>query len=209
MKKLLTIILCHCAFANANGQYFRDNFLGTYTGRVDMYEIGHFSGPDRVYVDTSLTDTDKIVITDSISWLNFEYILLPDSSFSNYWQPNFRYGYFYSNGDSIFIHDVHNSPYFREWHCGRLGAGLKVVSWVPFSIFPNPCTDKIFITTKKGFERYSFSILNSLGQLVTQKSVSTPQTKTEIDLTLIPDGIYIIKIQSQKDFFTQKIVIRK
>src|SRR5436190_5323031 len=126
MKTIVFLLLS--ISINSFAQQFRNNFLGTYTGIVDSYDLGHWTGSDRVYVDSSLTDSVKIVITDSIPWLNFEYILLPDSTFANYWQPNFRYGYFYSNGDSIFVHDVHNSPYYREWHCGRLGAGVNEVS---------------------------------------------------------------------------------
>jgi hypothetical protein len=125
MKRIYIIILIITHTINLKSQTFRDNFLGTYTGRVDMYEVGHFSGSDLLNVELSLTDTNYIEITDTIPWVNLEYIIYPDSSFANYWEPTQQYGFFYSNGDSIFLHEVHNGPYFREWHCGRVGAGVN------------------------------------------------------------------------------------
>src|SRR5438046_10383419 len=114
MKNLTLLILMTLSSAIINAQPFRDNFLGTYTGKVVSFDIGYWTGSDRLYVDISLSDTNSILITDSIPWwLNIDYILYADSTFANYSEPTMQYGYFYSNGDSIFVHEVTNNPYFR------------------------------------------------------------------------------------------------
>jgi hypothetical protein len=187
---------------------FRNNFLGTYTGQVDMYEVGHFKGSDRVYVDTSATDTSYIKVADSLNWVNLEYILYPDSTFANFWEPTLQYGYFYSNGDSIFLHEVHNNPYYREWHCGRLGAGINEPSRSLFNISPNPAKEKIFISPIHSFEKLELSLFNCIGEIVFEKNIQSLVSKTAIDLPQLCDGIYFLKISALNSSFSQKLVIR-
>lgn len=208
MKKLIAILLCICASAALQGQHFRNNFLGTYTGRVEVYDIGYGVGTDMVYVDSSATDTNYIFISDTIPWIGYDYLLYPDSTFILTWVPTLQYGYFYSNGDSIFIHSVHNAPYYREWHCGRAGSGINEISISTFYAYPNPAKNKIFVSSKQSFSNAKIALHNSFGQSVLEKTFQLLPTKTEIDLPSLPDGIYFLKIQSQNNFFCQKIIIQ-
>jgi hypothetical protein len=212
MKKIYIIILIVISAIYSNGQTFRDNFIGIYTGSVDSYDIGHASLPDRLYVEGSSSDTNNIVITDTIPglnfvWLDFEYIVYTDSSFATNWIPYQHYGYFYSNGDSIFIHDVHNSPYFREWHCGRVGAGVNEVSASTFSIYPNPASNRLFIQPHKRYIYTQFALFNSIGQLVLEKNFSSFENKQEIELNSLSSGIYYILLKTATNTYSQKIVI--
>jgi hypothetical protein len=207
MKAFIILILLIPLTAQCQ---FRNNFLGTYTGRVEIHDQGgHFMGTDELFVDPSTTDSNKIVITDTIPWLNFEYALYHDSTFIFLWDPNFRYGYFYSNGDSIYIHDVHNSPYYREWYCGRVGAGINEPSRSLFNISPNPAKEKIFISSNQSLEKAKLRIFDSIGKIVLEKYFSSIQSKTEINLPVLPDGIYLLKIESEKNIFSQKVIIQQ
>jgi hypothetical protein len=189
---------------------FRNNFLGTYTGVVDAYDVGHVTWSDRLYVSPSASDSNSIAITDSIPWwLNFEYVLNTDSTFTFIWDPTFQYGYFYSNGDSIFVHELTNAPYYREWHCGRIGAGVTEVSNSPFNISPNPAKEKIFISSNQSLEKAKLRIFNPIGNIVLERNFSSIQSKTEIDLPVLPDGIYLLKIESEENIFSQKVLIQR
>src|SRR4051812_24308258 len=86
---LLIILLPSLCFS----QYFRDNFLGTYpcTVREAIPAGGFFYWSDVLYVIASSTDTNNIIISDSISWIgNYEFILHLDSTYEHIWSPNQR-----------------------------------------------------------------------------------------------------------------------
>jgi hypothetical protein len=206
MRTLIVLILLIPAIAKCQ---FRNNFLGTYTGIVDAYDIGHVTWSDPLFVNPSPTDTNNIIIPDSIGWIGYEYILYPDSTFALYWDPTHQYGHFYSNGDSVFIHSTHNNPYYREWHCGRVGAGINEVSNSPFNISPNPAKEKIFISSNQSLEKAKLRIFNPIGNIVLGRNLFFIQSKTEINLPVLPDGIYLLKIESEKNIFSQKVIIQQ
>jgi hypothetical protein len=209
MKYIAVVILFFTNFIVSNCQSLRDEILGVYSSIYQTHDqTGYFTGSDPLYIDTSASDTNNIIVTDSVGWLNYEYLLHSDSSFEHIFVPTLKYGYFYSNGDSIFLHDVFNSPWFREWRGGRIGAGIHEAFYSRFSISPNPARNRIFISSEKIFTKMKIELFNSLGQSVLDKSISPIQNKTEIDLPNLPNGIYYLKMETENNFFSQKIVIQ-
>ena len=63
---------------------------------------------------------------------------------------------------------------------------------IPVKIYPNPATDKITVENLNGGQ---ISILNMNGSIVYSQEVSNQ--KTEINVSNLPDGIYIIKTVSK------------
>ncbi len=61
-----------------------------------------------------------------------------------------------------------------------------------FVIFPNPANTIIYVDCKKGFQIY-----NSAGQLVKQSSQAT----TQINISDLPTGLYILKTENQQERF--------
>ncbi len=70
-------------------------------------------------------------------------------------------------------------------------------------IFPNPTNEKITIDGV-ALQNSNLSIYNIVGELILQKQLSN--SKNEIDISNIPKGIYIIKIESAQGVILQKLI---
>ena len=72
------------------------------------------------------------------------------------------------------------------------------------SIYPNPATgEKVFISTKEN-QTKKIEVFNVLGKPV----LSTILTGTELRISALEPGIYILKIKEGKNSATRKLVIR-
>jgi hypothetical protein len=79
-----------------------------------------------------------------------------------------------------------------------------------FSIFPNPATDKITISSGQFAKNENIEIYNSLGSLV--KNIPLPPSKgdreavseTSIDISTFPKGMYVVKVGSETIKFVKE-----
>lgn len=72
-------------------------------------------------------------------------------------------------------------------------------------VYPNPATQFLFIENESGYQA-NFKLLNALGQPVLQGFCES--SKTEINLSELPNGIYFLSIHSgERSLRQQKIVI--
>lgn len=71
-------------------------------------------------------------------------------------------------------------------------------------VFPNPAKD--FISINSSCDIYSFKIFNNLGQIVfsTEKS-----NLNKIDISDLPEGIYMLQLVSDGKIFAEKIVVER
>jgi photosystem II stability/assembly factor-like uncharacterized protein len=76
-----------------------------------------------------------------------------------------------------------------------------------FTIYPNPATSKILLSTLCASDEYIMSISNLRGQLLMQ-DVYRNQFKIEIDISALSAGIYIIKLQTDKGIETKKLIVQ-
>ncbi|QBN20501.1 T9SS type A sorting domain-containing protein [Flavobacterium nackdongense] len=65
----------------------------------------------------------------------------------------------------------------------------------PFIVYPNPAKSKIYADCKNGYK-----ILSISGQILLQSSLPT----SEIDISSLSDGIYLLKTETQLSKFTKK-----
>lgn len=79
--------------------------------------------------------------------------------------------------------------------------GVKNLSNNNFSIYPNPASETVQL--KGDFENTSVKIINQLGQVVLEKTVSTNQS---IDLKELQSGIYFINAVLDGQTVTQKLI---
>jgi uncharacterized repeat protein (TIGR03803 family) len=76
------------------------------------------------------------------------------------------------------------------------------------SIYPNPANDKITIAVNGEIQGTSnICIFSSKGERVID-NIPCNQYKTEIDVSMLPKGIYLVKIQSDKGVEVEKLVIQ-
>jgi hypothetical protein len=89
--------------------------------------------------------------------------------------------------------------------CFTNGIEEAIINKNDILIFPNPTTGKFEVNIEKS-EVKSLEIYNIQGQIV--KTIINNQSKTtnEIDISALPDGIYLLKIQSDKKSVIRKII---
>ena len=68
-------------------------------------------------------------------------------------------------------------------------------------VYPNPANDKLFIEHKDALAVEKISFMNYLGQLVL--SINAP--KKEIDVSLLPAGLYYLRVETNKGSKTFKL----
>lgn len=74
-------------------------------------------------------------------------------------------------------------------------------------IYPNPSFDHFTIQTNKTHQNISITLLNLLGETVMEAKY-TNSNSFDIDLTILPDGIYFLKIQADHYEFAKKLIKR-
>ena len=94
------------------------------------------------------------------------------------------------------------SPYFpiNVLHCTGI---LDNNDDNEFKIYPNPATDNLTIETNTNKE-YRLEILNLIGQTVYTSNINNK--KTNINTTAFANGVYIIKLYTDKEMVVKKIV---
>jgi hypothetical protein len=79
-----------------------------------------------------------------------------------------------------------------------------------FAVYPNPAKDKIFITFSKPFSMISYSITDISGRILRSKIENmNSETKSEIDLSGIKNGVYFLQVKTDNFTATKKIVINQ
>jgi len=73
------------------------------------------------------------------------------------------------------------------------------------SIYPNPAKNEIFISSKNGVKIEEVSIYNHIGQKVLYKR----ENSTQIDISMLEQGIYIIELVSKELKVKKKLIIKE
>jgi hypothetical protein len=84
--------------------------------------------------------------------------------------------------------------------------GISNLSTEKIKIYPNPAKDNLIIELIRNIDlrNNTISFYNIAGQLI--KQLSTKQTKTEIDIHDFPAGVYVVKVNNEKESFISKFV---
>ena len=75
---------------------------------------------------------------------------------------------------------------------------------LPFSIFPNPATDNLTIELPTNNSKTEIKIFNVLGALAYSSTVT--KQKTDIDVSTLSNGIYIVQITAGNKIERQKFI---
>ncbi len=77
-------------------------------------------------------------------------------------------------------------------------------------IYPNPCKAGKITVESIDSEIDEISITNIAGKQVLLKKFPIPENKKQLDLTEIPDGIYLVKIKTNdKKQVVKKLIVSK
>jgi len=129
--------------------------------------------------------------------------------------PNFNnYNVFYG---ANFYNAIHFANHTTGYVVGETGAilknstgnmGVKNIEKEFFSIYPNPAENLITINFKTKIDTrvIIYKIYNLQGQLILENNLSPDK---HIDVSNLLSGIYLIKLTINKQFYIQKLIIKK
>jgi hypothetical protein len=72
--------------------------------------------------------------------------------------------------------------------------------------YPNPTRDKLYVGMNHIAQGAVLTLSNSLGQILSHKTLESTPTETEISLGHLPTGIYYLQVQAENQIFTEKIM---
>lgn len=95
--------------------------------------------------------------------------------------------------------------YYKDWWKYSLSTGQdemdERISWV--EVYPNPVTDFLYVNVKEN-EKYSFEIMNILGDVIMRGELEGKEEK--IELTNLSNGSYTILFRNEKYTQTEKFI---
>jgi len=71
-------------------------------------------------------------------------------------------------------------------------------------LFPNPSKDYITLKLPEGFQNSTVDIFNIVGKKI--KTFSINGTRNQLDVSLLPSGVYFVHIQLDENHFTKKFI---
>lgn len=71
-------------------------------------------------------------------------------------------------------------------------------------IYPNPANDNITVENTSGINNEMISVYNIQGQLLLQQTMHN--TKTRIDISALPSGVYVLKVRTESGVEVRKFV---
>ncbi len=129
---------------------------------------------------------------------NYTLSFIPDTLEISIMAGNGGPGAFIVSGNNFFVDDISFTL--------PLGINEKSKEKPSISIFPNPASDKITISSLDKIKE--IKIYNILGELVYESIPSISNTPININLSAKPKGIYFVKIYGEEKNYTEKIVIQ-
>ncbi len=224
IMKAIKIVMLFCTllvFINdLKSQDYRDKYIGTYNCQRETNNCGEITCENvKIYISKNLSDTLFITIKDSSflqeglndSQYDAEYDTLNTDRFKVYFYYT-GYCQFYPINDSLlmYINGGINPPYYLFYYY----YGKKINTLIAINkkdnnieIYPNPATNKLTLNT------YNFQLLPFTFQLYDiqgslQREGKITNTQAEINVVDLPRGIYVLKIVTDKQTVTRKVVLQ-
>ena len=179
-----------------------NDFLTSLTGLDNLTSIGGWIRIEESASLTSLTGLDSI---DAGSITN---LYICDNESLSACEVQSVCDYLANPNGTIEIHDNAmgcNSQAEVETACENASVD-ELSQSNKLSIYPNPSSYQITIETPITPNKNTFlTIYNQCSQQLITRPITEP--KTEIDISSLPAGIYIVKVQSKKEVITRKLVV--
>lgn len=95
-------------------------------------------------------------------------------------------------------------PAMAELYIGYSGSvGLSMYEQLHLlSLYPNPVNELLYLNPQNGVEIYNLRLLNNLGQSM---SIQSNNNLKSIDMSNVPKGFYILRIETSKGILVRKV----
>ncbi len=112
------------------------------------------------------------------------------------------YNYYVS---AIYTGDEESRP--SNQISANVGVSVKEIDVNTFNIYPNPSNGVFYINSTENLKNTEIKIYNCKGEILNVFNQNLNQN-TELNLENYPKGIYLIKIFTENNVFTEKIIIQ-
>jgi len=119
-------------------------------------------------------------------------------------------GNFYANDSTNYLQIANSNTHLSFYYIDDVWvslftdtSGINEVQGIEnnISVFPNPASDNVTIETP---QFSTIQISNIQGQLI--KTITTTSTKTNVDVSEFPNGVYIVEVKTEKGVAVRKFV---
>jgi hypothetical protein len=102
------------------------------------------------------------------------------------------------------IHDNATGCNTQEEVLALCTVGISDIHSETFTIYPNPATNELFISTDKGIIIKEINIYNQLGQNVLHQN----RVNNSIDVSMLQSGVYLIELVVNKNVLRERLIIK-
>lgn len=108
------------------------------------------------------------------------------------------------NGFNYYSASAGNSMFFDNIKFYEGPLGVSDVSGATISVYPTVVKDNVNISAKSNIT--NIAVFNTAGQQVLKSSPNS--ASTQVNMSALPSGVYIVKIQAGKETLTKKVVVK-
>lgn len=197
-----------------------DNVKNTiYAMNAEYSAMGNYEGNKVVEINKS---TGEIITLGSLT--GFEAFLGGSSSFDQYTGSLLLVGFDANFSQKMIVFNTNDNTYITGFVPGSVSeivcdnnsfametyitTSVNEIDAISISVFPNPATTKITIsTTSAGSGNILVSLFDINGKMALQDRFARNNENT-LDVSELPKGVYFLKAETQEGIANKKIVIR-
>src|SRR3989344_338405 len=214
------LLLINLMLANLGlAQVPADSLEGTYAGNY-MYSSPPGSAwmvmPDTFYIAN--VDSVNCVVNANDSYISTGNVYYYSTYFSCNSTPPTNYFTQFYNLDSLRVIDDSvpqpwpNPSYSVRFYGKRIGPlpiGIKGNKEKEelIKVWPNPTSGFLSINTQDIKGQVKISIVNAVGEEIKKQHKELKNNLYELDVSDLPEGIYLLRIETEKGIMTKKVVV--
>jgi hypothetical protein len=149
------------------------------------------------------SETDMMWNTTTSAWMN--YYQNGETYDANNFEKSFEYKEWNADGTKVTLGDS-IVYYFHT----VVGINELATQHEGITVYPNPASNNITIESPQeevgsdSKQEAVIEITNIQGQLI--KTLATSGNKTNIDVSVLPSGVYVIEVRTEKGVFVNKFI---
>lgn len=172
-------------------------------GRVPVHVYKNY--PNRASLEFAVSRTNEINHSGSIEVCIIDFVIEDNLigktflDFTNaFWIRNIR----------LIDKQMNNIPVHGDTADAKIMTGLHDFPQIPFSIYPNPASGKLIIDNYENEKLTSVELIDLKGIVHILQPVSHPYSVI-IDLRLLPQGLYVLRMITDDEVFHHKVLIER
>ncbi len=96
-----------------------------------------------------------------------------------------------------------------KWKCYSSNSNIKNISRRYLNIYPNPSTGSFYLSFDNSFAKNNDIYIYNLAGKIIYSKISNNEKKILVNLKDASNGLYILKIKTEKNIFYKKVIINK